>query len=339
MRKTLSRRAVALGSTAFALGAAALPGRARAAEFRYRQFHNQPVDSSLHRALAGLWDAVRTDTNGRLEVEVVPQNGGIPGGDPQALRMLVAGEVEFFTLMGGLLSEVVPVADIQGIPFAFSTQEQVFKAVDGKLGAHIAREAALKGITMVPGACFENGFRQISTLHRPIRAVDDLAGLKIRTPAGELFVEFFTALGAKPATVNLNRLYDALRGGQVEAQENPLNVIEANRLYEVQNRVSITNHMWSGFNHLANLEKWRALPGDLQAVAARHAVNSARLQRKDAARLNLVLAGELAKRGMVFNTTDTSGFRPKLGAFYARWRKKLGETAWALLEAETGRLG
>jgi tripartite ATP-independent transporter DctP family solute receptor len=223
----------------------------------WRQFHNQPADSPLHRWLVRMWAAVRVETQGRVEVRVCPQNDGIAGGDPAALEMLLAGDVEFFTLMGGLIGTVVPVADMQGLPFAFRDHAHVFAVMDGEFGDFLRREMAAQGIYALRRATFENGFRHITTRTRPIRHSGDLEGLTIRTPAGRLFLDFFDALGARPQAVNLNRLHEALRTGVVEAQENPLVVTEFNGLWELQRYASLTGHMWSGFNLLANLAVWQ----------------------------------------------------------------------------------
>lgn len=253
--------------------------------------------------------------------------------------MLLAGAIQFYTLMGGLLGAVAPVAEIQGVPFAFKSHAQVFAAMDGELGDYLRGELAAKGIHALPRATFENGFRQISTMTWPVRTADDLAGLRIRTPAGRLFIDFFEALGAKPTAINLNRLYTALRDGVVDAQENPLVMVEVNRLYEVQRYVSITNHMWSGFNLLANLEAWRALPHDIRVVIERTAADYARRQRQDTDARNAALLTGLARRGLIVNQADTESFRRRLGPFYARWRNTFGAKAWSLLEARVGPLG
>ena len=304
-----------------------------------RQFHNQPADSPLHRWLVRMWGAVRKETGGGVEVRVCPQNDGIAGGDPAALEMLIAGDVEFFTLMGGLLGAVVPVAEMQGLPFAFRDHAPVFAVMDGEFGDFLRREMAAKGIHCLRRATFENGFRQITTRTRPIRHAGDLEGLTIRTPAGRLFLDFFESLGARPKAVNLNRLHEALRSGAVEAQENPLVVTEFNGLWEVQRYVSVTNHMWSGFNLLANMKAWEAIPREAQAVIERTAETYARGQRSDTDALNRDLAERLAGRGMIFNEVDTASFRRRLGPFYARWRQIFGASAWSLLEAQVGPLG
>ncbi|HEV2550569.1 MAG TPA: TRAP transporter substrate-binding protein [Stellaceae bacterium] len=336
-RLLLSRRAILAGAAASAM--AAPTRRGQAAVLEMRQFHNQPADTPLHRRLVELWDAVERETEGRLKVRVFAENGGIADGDPQALRMLRSGELDFFTLMGGILGEVVPAADVQSIPFAFRSSAEVYGALDGDLGEHLRRECAAAGIYMLPRSCFENGFRHITSARKPIRDLTDLAGLKIRTPQSELFLDAFRTLGAEPLAINVNRLYDALKAGTVEAQENPLIVAAAFRLFEVQHYVSLTRHAWSGFNLLAHLERWRALPEDIRRVIERHAGRVAVLQRADNDRLNERLREALAERGMVFNETDVTGFRERLKPFYARWRERVGAKTWAILEAHVGVLG
>lgn len=304
----------------------------------WRQFHNQPPDSPLQRWLTELWGRVRAETAGRLDVRVCPQHDGIPGGDPQALEMLLAGELDFLTLMGGLLGRVTPVAEIQSVPFAFSSQAQVFAAMDGDLGRHLREAALAEGVYMVPRACFENGFRHITTATRPIGGAEDLIGLRIRVPAGRIFADVFTTLGAKPVAINLNRLRAALQDGSVEAQENPLVMVEVNRLYEVQTRLSLTGHMWSGFNLLANLERWRALPGGVRETVERIAAGCAARQRAETDAQNAALVMRLGARGLIVNRADAASMRRRLGGFYARWKREFGATAWGLLEAHTGPL-
>jgi len=306
---------------------------------RARHFHNQPADSPLDRWLGALWREVRALTDGRLDVRVCPEHDGIPGGDPEALTMLLAGEVEFGTFMGGLLGRVAPTCEVTGLPFVFDTEGDVHRALAGPLAAYLGQELAARGLRLIPGACFENGFRHISTATRPIRTGDDLVDLRIRTPAGRMFVDFFETLGARPVPVNLNRLYAALRDGTVEAQENPLVMVEVHRLWEVQTFLSLTGHMWSGFHLVANVERWEALPGEARRVVEAVARRVAAAQRRETVRANAALATGLAARGLVVNTADTTGMRRRLGGFYARWRRELGARAWALLEAVVGPVG
>ncbi len=304
-----------------------------------RQFHNQTEGTPLDKRLKEMWTQVEQETGGKIRVRTFAENDKIPGGDPQARDMLVSGELEFYTLMGGILDEVVPIADIQGLPFAFRDSRQVYAALDGDLGDLLRQDAMAKGIYALPKACFENGFRHITSSTHPVRSVADLRGMKLRVPASQMFVDCFKSLGAEPVSINTNKLYDALKSGMVEGQENPLAIVDGFKLYEVQRYVSLTAHMWSGYNLLANFAMWRKLPGDVRDAIERNAVKYVRLQRADNSALNASLQDALTKRGMIFNTADTSGFRAPLADFYSRWKERLGAKAWAALEGHVGKLG
>jgi tripartite ATP-independent transporter DctP family solute receptor len=304
----------------------------RAAEYSFTQFHNQTTTSSLHQRLGEMWATIRTETRGRVDTQVFAQNNRIAGSDPAALQMLVDGEIQFFTLMGGILGAVVPVAEIQQVPFSFRSAADAHQAMDGELGRYLREEMAAKGIFGFPVGAFDNGMRQVAGTTRPIARPDDLIGVRMRVPAGQMVADTFRALGAEPITINSDGIYDALKSGKVDAQENPLALVDLFRIYEVVKYVSMTNHMWSGFNLLAHLPTWKDLPGDITAVIARNVTKYVRLQRRDQEQSNARLRTELARRGLLFNDVTPGPFRDKLSGFYRTWRERLGTRGWSLLE-------
>src|SRR5260370_33260109 len=247
-------------------------------------------------------------------------------------------ELNFLMLIGCPIRRVVPAMNVQGVLFAFRNPAQVFGALDGDLGDYLREEMKTQGLYAVRRGCFDNGFHQITCATRPIRSVDDLQGLKIRTPDAPIYIEAWKALGAAPVVANLNKLYETLKNGTAEAQTNPLATAEFLKLYEVQKYVSLTNHGWSGFNLLANLNLWLSFPKGLQQVIERNALKFVQLQRADHETLNLEFRTKLAHQGMTFNEADTSSFRPRLASYYTRCKRTVGARAWALLQADLGEI-
>src|SRR5690625_2597765 len=99
----------------------------------------------------------------------------------------------------------------------------------------------------------EQGLINIGTLPRGPRIIsanteintpDDLAGMNIRAPERDYYVETFRALGASPTPVDFGELYSAIDTGIVEAQENPLETIVSAGFMEIQSHISLTNHMY-----------------------------------------------------------------------------------------------
>jgi len=304
-----------------------------AAEHSFVQYHNQTAASPLHRRLVEMWAAIGRETNGRAGAEVFPNNNGISGSDPAALRALMAGEIQFFTLMGGILGTVVPAAEVQQVPFAFRSAGHAHQAMDGPLGAYLREEMAAKGLVGFAVGAFDNGMRQIAGTKRPIVRPNDLAGMRMRVPAGQMVADTFRALGAEPITINSDGIYAALESGRVDAQENPLALMELFKLDEVVKYVSMTNHMWSGFNLLAHQPTWTRLPVDIRTVVERNIAKHVRLQRRDQAALNTSARARMEKRGLAFNEIDTAAFRSQLAGVYADWKNRLGSKCWSLLQA------
>jgi tripartite ATP-independent transporter DctP family solute receptor len=337
MASNWTRRSVLSGAAA--AGTTLIVKPTRAAEYKFSQYHNQAASGTLHKNLTAMWQAVRVETNGRIETTVYPENNKLPGGDPDALKMLIAGEIQFFTLMGGIIGTVVPVAEAQQLPFAFKSAAEAHKAIDGPLGKYIGEEMAAKGMYLFPVAGFDNGMRQVAAIPRAIATPQDFVGMKIRVPPGQMMLDTFGAFGAQPVTTSANQIYDALKTGRVDAQENPLAILEGFKLYELVKYVSLTNHMWSGFNAMAQLATWKALPDDTKSVIERNVTKYVRQQRQDQAALNASLRDDFAKRGLVFNEVDQTAFRARLAGVYAIWKERLGSKCWSLVEAEVGKLG
>src|SRR5882672_5599684 len=325
-----SRRQV---NSALAGGAALIliRGRARAADFTLKHSHNLPEDSPLHKRAVQMWAAVKAETNGRVDVQIVHTDGGLDN--------LVKGDLAFTTLAGNGLASLLPAADVQATPYGFRNPGQVYRAMDGALGEYLRGELRAKAIYAVPGGCFESGRHQITSATRPIRTAADFQGLKIRVPGSPVYQDFFKSLGAQIVTTNLTRTYDALKSGLVEAQDDPWDVVELFKFYEVQKYASITDHSWSGYNMLASMKVWQSLPADVQSVIETNTRKFVALQRADNDALNIELRRDLEKKGMVFNDADKASFRASLASFYPRWKQHIGQRAWDLLEAQVGKLG
>jgi tripartite ATP-independent transporter DctP family solute receptor len=336
---TLSRRKF-LTIAGAATGAAVLPARnvfAQKAEFSYKYANNLPATHPMNVRAREMTAAILEETKGRVDIQVFPNNQ--LGSDTDVLSQLRSGGVEFFTMSGLILSTLVPAASITGIGFAFPDYDTVWKALDGDMGAYVRAQIAKSNIVAMD-KIWDNGFRQITSSTQPIVTPEDLKGFKIRVPVSPLWTSMFKAFDASPASINFAEVYSALQTKVVEGEENPLAVIATAKLYEVQKYCSMTNHMWDGFWFLANGRAWERLPPDLRTIVARHINAAGMLERADVAALNAGLQTELAAKGMAFNAPKTALFRDQLrkAGFYAEWKGKYGDEAWALLERYTGKL-
>ena len=336
MRTISRRRLLRTGTTAAAFGI--LTRRGDAAEFSWRYANNNVVQHPMNVRLREAVERIREQSSGRMDIQIFPNSQ--LGGDTDMLSQLRTGAIQLFNLSGLILSVFVPLASINGLGFAFKDYDQVWSAMDGRLGELIRAAVAKSGLYAF-AAMWDNGYRQVTSSTHPINAPEDLKGFKIRVPVSPLWTSMFKAFGASPASININEAYSAMQTRIVEGQENPLALIDLYKFYEVQKFVSLTNHMWDGFWTLANGRVWAGLPKDLQDIVERNLNAAAKLERADVAALNTSLQGALAQKGMAFNATDADKFRAALrsAGFYAEWKQKYGAEAWAVLESQVGALG
>lgn len=331
----VTRRTLVLGAAALPLVSTIRYAGAQSAEFNYKYANNLPISHPMNVRAQEAMDKIREETDGRVAIQIFPNNQ--LGADTDMLSQVRSGGVEFFTLSPLILSTLVANASISGIGFAFPSYDEVWPAMDGELGAYVRGEIE-KSNLVVLDKIWDNGFRQITSSAGPIAAADDLKGFKIRVPVSPLWTSMFTAFESAPASINFAEVYSALQTGIVDGQENPLAIISTAKLYEVQKYLSVTNHMWDGFWFLANKRAWEAMPEDVREIVARNINEAAVKEREDVAALNATLRGELESNGMTINDAEAASFREKLteAGFYAEWKGKYGEEAWAILEKAVG---
>jgi tripartite ATP-independent transporter DctP family solute receptor len=302
---------------------------------RYRLGLNQPAGSPTAKRLAEMAEAIERDTDGGFQLAVHPESR--LGPDPRMFADLQAGKLEFY-LSGATLGRVAPTSALPLLPFAFSSSRAVFAALDGALGDVIRGELAQAGLHAFRHS-LQNGFHHITTSNRAIETAADFAGLRIRSPGGVIAADFFKTLGAEAGMVPFSGMYDALKEKRFDGQSDPLQVVQALKLDEVQTYLSITGHWWSGFTLLAHAAAWSALPADIQWVVERNVEAYAKRQRGDIERVNDEGETVLTERGMTVNRADTASIRNTLGDFYARWKAKFDPATWRTLEAHADGLG
>lgn len=333
---TLNRRHILQASAAVGTGLA-FPAIVRGqAQYRLKFANIMPADHPLNTRMKEASDEIRRQSNGQVDIQVFPASQ--LGTDADMLSQLRSGGIDFFAQTGLILASLVPVASINGIGFAFSDYPSVWKTMDGPLGRHVI--AAFEKANLVAfERMWDNGFRQTLSSTRPIRTPEDFKGFKIRVPPSPLWTAMFKDLGASPVSIPWGETYTALQTKVADGLENPLAGIYFAKMQEVGKFLSGTNHMWDGFWFLANRRSFEAMPAGTRDMI-RQTVNAAALkQREDVARLNLELRTNLSKV-VQFVDVAPAAFRQRLqeSGFYADWKKRLGEEAWALLEASTGKL-
>jgi tripartite ATP-independent transporter DctP family solute receptor len=281
--------------------------------------HNQPADSTLHEALTGFWESVFERTGGDLMVTVLPLNANLPADDAEALDNVAAGRFEFVSIAAPILDRLAPDIGLQSLPFAYRSVSDVMALIDQPAFTQLMTRAfSPLDLTYLEGGTFSNGLRVIaSTAAKPLRTLADLKALKIRVPPSDDITMIFRSLGAEPIVTTIAQIRAAFIAGTVEAEENPPSVIPAFSLQTVAHWINVTDHMWTGFNTLANRTFWNGLPADVrEAVATLMPEHRNRQVQQQEAHNQAVLGSLQTTYGMEVLTTDTGGARDRMKPVY-----------------------
>ena len=307
-----------------------------AAEFEYKLGHDMPRSHPIGVGMVEFAAAVRRETNGRLDIKVFPDN--ILGSDPAMVTQLRAGALEMSLQATSPISAISPIANLGFVGYAFKRRRDALAALDGGVGALIRKDVETKGLIGFPRS-WETGFRQMTSDARGIRTPADITGMKLRVPISPITVDMWKAFGASPVPLANSEIYTSLQTHVVDGADGPFVNDFAQRLYEVQKFISVTNHQWSGSWIFMNADAWKRLPSDIQAVVARNADISAIREQRFAEAQNAAASDLLVRHGMTLVSADPASFQARLSAYYSKWKSELGSPAWSVLEQYSGKLG
>jgi len=265
---------------------------ARAAQ-RLRLGIVQGVHSHYGAAATALAEGVQAATGGRIQVEIFYD--GALGSEEGMLTAVRASTLDMTIVASGLLGTYAPEIGLLDMPFLFRDTDHARAVLDGPCGEEYAEAAAAKGVPVLAWA--ENGVRNL-TANRPVCNAAELRGLKLRIMPAPLLLNAFRAMGADAASLSFPLVYEALRVGKFEAEENPVGLILTSRFYEVQSHLMLTRHTYSAASIVISPDVLEDLsPADQRVFREAARVGAARsrefVEESEAAAL-----AELRSRGM-----------------------------------------
>ncbi|GBU09284.1 2,3-diketo-L-gulonate-binding periplasmic protein [Gammaproteobacteria bacterium] len=210
--------------------------------------HGASESYHMHKAWLKFSDVLKDLSNGNIVVEIFP-NGQV-GGDRELIESVQSGIIDMTSPSSDILAGWDTVYSITGLPFIFEDRASALRVLNGDLGKALLENAV--NLELVGLGWMENGVRQITNNKRAIRTPDDLKGVKIRTMQVAAHIELFKLMGANPTPMSFNEVYSALQQGVIDGQENPLGHIYQSRFYEVQNFLTMSEHVYTTHIVLAN---------------------------------------------------------------------------------------
>ncbi|MGQ7249658.1 DctP family TRAP transporter solute-binding subunit [Halomonas sp. V046] len=205
---------------------------------------------------------VEEGTDGEIEINLFPDNQ--LGDDRVVTESTIFGDIDIGVSSTSPMANLFPDLYLFDSPFLFLSPEATYAALDGEIGQNILASLESKGLKGL--GFWENGFRNFTDSGKAVVAPSDLEGMKVRTMENEVHLAAWRAFGANPTPMAFTELFTALQQGTVDAQENPLGIIDSNRFQEVQDHVSLTQHVYTPYVVFMNLDRYESLSAEQQQV-------------------------------------------------------------------------
>lgn len=274
--------------------------------------HFTPEDHPGHLATLRFAENVAKRTNGEITFEIYPNNE--LGAPPEVLEQTILGVIDMSTPTQGSLDKYSKKFAVVMAPFVFDGYEHAHAVLDGPFAQWVAADLEKHNLVLL--STWEYGFRQTTNSVRPINSVKDLAGLSMRTPPEIQFVAAFEAVGCNVQQIAFNELYLALQQGLVHGQENPLSTILANKLYETQPYLAITNHIYSSQVHVIRKDLWDRLTKEQQQIIKEESIAAGKYMRELVMSQEEDYLNKLIELGVKVTYPDIAEFREAMQPAY-----------------------
>lgn len=250
-------------------------------------------------------EEVEEKTNGAVTVVIYPS--GQLGGDAALIEAMAldSGTVDVIITDASNFATYVPEMGISALPFQFETFEDAWDFMDSDIEADA--EMKLLDHNMRVLAHYDNGFRCV-TSNEPVESAENMVGMLIRTPENPVIMATMQSLGANPQPLAFSELYMALQQGTYDAQENPVPVIYNNNLYEVQDYLAITNHIYSGMCFTITDSVWEKMSAEQQEIVASAAITSQKTNRDLNKQMTEDFLAKLEEGGMTITRPNLAPF-------------------------------
>ena len=243
-------------------------------------------------------------SNGDIEVRVFTD--GQLGNQREMVEQLRDGTLEITWVTTGFFGSWEPVLNTLEIGFLFEDREHSFAAFDGPLGEEVASLVNNHGVELL--GFYEAGMRHVTNNVRAIENVEDLAGLKIRTPEAKYHLSTLERMGASPTPMAFNELYAAMEQGIVDGQENPLSNIHSAAFYEVNDYLALTGHLHLTHMVLYSEQLWDQLTDEQREIIGQAIIDSQEVQRNKVGEDDASLLEVLEQEGMTVTRPDRAAF-------------------------------
>jgi tripartite ATP-independent transporter DctP family solute receptor len=217
-------------------------------------------------------------TNGRLSIQMYPSMQ--LGGEKEMIEQAQVGALQIARISVGPMGPIVPELNVFNLPFMFRDNVHMEKVIDGAIGDEMMKKLSDHPTAGLIGLAWMNaGSRNVYNSKHPIKAVDDLKGLKIRMMGNPVFVDTMNSLGGNGIAMGYDQLINALQTGVVDGAENNEPSYATGQHYRHAKYYSMTGHLMIPEILVFSKRSWQTMSKDDQTLILKFAKEAQQEQR------------------------------------------------------------
>ena len=299
--------------------------------------HNNNPGHPTHEAAVRFAELVQSRSNGEVQVKVFPSSQLGRMNEMWTGVKLGTIEIGGGTPLG-TIADLLPELSLFDAPYLFRDLEHVRRATRGPIARELGRRLVEKaGVRILYFQYF--GVRHLTTTNTPVRKPADLRGLKVRAVPTPVLMATVEGMGARPSPMDFAEVYQGLRAGIVDGQENAVTSIHSAKFHQVQKYLILTGHIFALNAAVVNERVYQSLSPAARAAIDQAAIDAANLADELTVKQERDLLGELRRAGMTVigpeQGLNLEAFRTRVREhvyprFEAKWTKPLLEQVQAL---------
>ena len=286
---------ICLATTVLIAGLAFITAQAQA-EWRGWNIHvpDYPVSAGMDKFTS----LIAEKTAGRVTGKTY--HGGVLGAQPDAIKQVQLGALDFAVFNMGPMGPIVPEANVVSLPFIFKSVDHMHRVMDGSFGDKMRAAMEKKGLVAL--AWYDSGARSFYNSIRAVNTPSDMVGLKFRVMGNPMFVNMVEKLGGNATPMAFSEVFQSLKTGVIDGAENNWPSYESTNHYEVAKYYSLSQHLILPECLCVSTKAWNAISDEDKAMVRDAARESAVLQRKLWAERAAASRQKVEAGGVIFNT-------------------------------------
>ena len=305
------------------------PGGADGEKIVLKLGHINPETGNYLQFAVAFKELVEEKTDGQVEIDIYP--AGQLGFDRELLESLQFNNLDLTISTTSPIANFVEEFMALDFPFIFDDWDHVMNFIESEECFELMNEGA--DVNLIGLGMLARGFRSTTNSKQPLKSAADFQGLKMRVIESPIYIQAFEALGANTTAMSWGEVFTALQQGTIEAVELDYRTLYDERVYEVQDYLTATEHIFAFAALMASKDIFDGLPADVQQVLKESAVEAS----VEVSKLQIPIIEEYVEKlqdeGMEFNEIDRAELGELMGPVREWFTDQYGDKYLKAIEA------